>query len=77
MKLKFMRQEDGEVEVKTIVGSSEIEFDYVKMLEYLLSDGQMGEPALVGEFSEEERKSIFRMVDFINQKIRDLESGEV
>ena len=67
MKLVFRKNDQEEITVLQSVDGDERTFIYTDMIKVLLDDGELEEPLVEGDFTEEESRSINNMVNEINK----------
>lgn len=68
MKLVFRKNEQEEITVALqLPDGTERNFAYTDMIKVLLEDGELEEPVVEGDFTEEEMRSIKNMVNDINK----------
>jgi len=71
MKLVFRKNEQEEITVLQSFDGDERNFIYTDMIKVLLEDGELEEPVVEGDFTEEEKRSINNMVSEINKVTRE------
>lgn len=76
MKLVFKKNEKAEISVFLNIDGHEHEFSYVDMIKDLLESKRMEEPDILDGFSDSEKASINRMVDFINKQIDETDEAK-
>lgn len=76
MKLIFRKNEEEEISVFMAQGSDERPFSYTHMVNALIKTHGMEAPEAVGDFTEEELKSINSMVERINLALNDDEDAD-
>lgn len=69
MKLVFKKDDNAQIIVLHKVGSEERDFDYVDMINHLLTSNKLEEPEISDGFTEAEKGSIDSMVHHINEKL--------
>lgn len=76
MKLVFNKNEKLEISVLHEVGGQSKDFNYIEMIKNLLVSKSLGEPELIGEFTDSEKNSIDSMVKHINLEVANFFSEE-
>lgn len=71
MKLVFKKAEDNTISVLHQQGSDEVAFDYVQMIKEIIRTRSLDVPEIDGAFSDAERESIAKMVDYLNEDIEE------
>lgn len=71
MKLVFRKNEQEEITVLQSFDGNEHNFIYTDMIKVLLEDGELEEPVVEGDFTNEEVRSINNMVSEINKVTRE------
>lgn len=71
MKFIFKRDEENKIVVKLIDGTTEKDFDYIYLIEYLYNNKLSGleKPEFSGDISEEEQKKLCEMIGAINTAV--------
>lgn len=67
MKLVFRKNDQEEITVIQSFDGDERNFIYTDMIKVLLKDGELETPAIEGDFTAEEKRSINNMVSEINK----------
>lgn len=73
MKLIFKKDDDSNISVFHEKGRVEVEFSYVEMIKKLIETKKLKAPAIEGDFSGAEKKSINSMVKHINDELKSLD----
>jgi hypothetical protein len=77
VKLRFVKNDDENIDVKIIIGQTEKKFNYVEMIRQLYSKETLEPLDFDGEFSVEERESLSNLAQQISEKVNEsLHSNE-
>lgn len=76
MKLKYTKNQEGEILVVRGTAEDDEQFSYVEMIKGLIQGDILEDPEFIGEFSEEEEQSLMRMHKQINATCHDPEDDQ-
>jgi hypothetical protein len=76
MKLVFRKSEDEQISVFQSVDGGETAFLYTELISTLIGDPKLEDAELVGDFTDEEKRSIASMVSSINAVLCDEEADD-
>ena len=74
MKLIFNKEENNEITVKIQQGTVPVDFSYAEMIKQLLQDNSIDDTEFVN-MSEDEKKSLLKMLNEVSKIFDDEESG--
>ncbi|MBN1632425.1 MAG: hypothetical protein JW990_21920 [Thermoleophilia bacterium] len=66
MKLIFRKSDEEQISVWQSADGEEKKFSYSEMINTLIRSGELESPETIGDFTEDEKKSISSMVERIN-----------
>jgi hypothetical protein len=75
MKLVFRKNDQEEITIFQLSDGKEQIFVYTNMIKALIKDGKLEEPIVEGAFTEEEMRSIKKMVADINKETEEAMKG--
>lgn len=74
MKLIFKKEENQNIQIQLVTGTSTIDFTYIEMIKDLIKNNEIETPIFEGDISEEEKDRLNAMLKKISESIIEKET---